>query len=162
MRCSCIKGDFDFSLEESSCGAIYYVDRSTWMTGPDYDPVRSYELNITHPSGNTTTHTVVVGIPLLLDLGNCPTPEVYTFSVESCTDEFTKDYPILCTLNCGYLKAAAKLGSAGVNSTVLRDISEGLDRIRELVSYGAIEAAKGLLTNITSKLKSINCDCSCF
>lgn len=160
MRCSCITNFFDFTLDELSCGSIYYIDRSTWQEGAEYTAEKTYELKIEHPDGHESVHQVTVGVPLKLDLGECVRPEMYRFSTVSCTKEYFKDYPILCALRCGYLKAAAKLG-AGVHVGVLREIRENTDRIQELTSYGDIESARALLEIVSTKLKSINCDCSC-
>lgn len=161
MKCSCIKGTFDFDLLYTTCKDITFIDRSVWMEGTDFDPTRSYTLTITHPGGSTTTHDVVVGIPLHLDFGECPNPGVYRFSTTSCGELFQKDWAMICTLKCGYLRAVAKVGTPGIETVFLRSIRERIEDIPNVVSYGSIVEAQGLTETVRIDLRKVNCDCQC-
>ena len=155
MQCSCIK-EFDFDLIQTNCRDIIYLDRSLFQDGPGYS--KTYTLNITSQSV-TKSYTVTAGIPLHLDLGGCVDPAVYTFYVDSCTDRFTKKAAIICTLECGWLKAVAKLGQ-GVDSKVIKELREDIDYI-SLIANTDYKTAVSLTENVQRRLKQINCDCSC-
>ncbi len=160
MPCRCIRDTYDFDLIYTSCKDITYRDRSTWQEGVGFDPNISYTLVITLPGGATQTHQVFVGQELPLNFGNCPEPGIYKFSVNSCTEEFHKYFPILCTLECGYLRAVAKLGK-GIDVKGLRSIRERIEHIKDLVSYGDIVSSQDLVDTVERDLSKINCECSC-
>lgn len=161
MACSCINGvyDFDLHLAEGNCKTITYIDRSVWMVGPDYPKVPSYTFTVTDSEGNSKEFTHTVGIPTVLDLGDCVSPDVYTFSVSTCIDNYTKAKPILCSLWCGYLRAVKKRDSVTVQD--LRDIRERIEYIEQLVSYGDIMSARQLVQIVSRNLRRINCNCGC-
>lgn len=157
MKCSCIRGTYDFFLDQTQCSNVIYLDHSTWQEGPDYG-TPTYTLSIEDNGGNITEHSVTQGVPLYLDL-SCSSG-VYTFSVVSCLDTFTKDVAILCSLECGYLKATAKLGR-GVEVETLRSIRERIDFIKQSVGFGDIDTARDLTQSVEFDLKQINCSCKC-
>jgi hypothetical protein len=157
MKCSCIVGYFDFDLVQDKCSDIIYLDRSNWMAGPEYSSTPTYTLKIKAPHGDTSTHNVTVGTPLHLNLGSCVTPGVYTFSVESCQDVYTKRTSILCILWCGYLRAVAK---RGIEDSVVRSIRERLEYIPSLVETDFV-AAQELTETVERDLRKINCNCQC-
>jgi len=160
MSCACIRGTYDFDLTYTTCKDIVYIDRSTWQEGVGFDSNISYSLKITLPDGSIRNETVVVGQPLHLDFGNCPEPGVYNFAVETCGEPFYKDFPILCTLECGRLKAAAKLGR-GADVKMLRSIRERIELIEDSVSFGDIISAREHVDTVKRDLKRINCECAC-
>lgn len=156
-KCSCITGFYDFDLVQDKCSDILYIDRSTWQTGAEYSTTPEYTLDIKFPSGETNSYSVTVGTPLHLDLGSCVTPGVYTFSVDSCQDTWTKRTSILCLLWCGYLRAVAK---RGIDDSITRSIRERLEYIPTLVETDFV-AAQELTETVTRDLKKINCGCQC-
>lgn len=159
MACSCIRGTYDFDLA-GKCSDLLYIDRSTWQTGPEYTSIPEYTVAIKFPSGENKSYNVKVGTPLHLDLGQCVPPGVFEFKVDSCTDTYFKRTAILCSLECGYLKAAAKIGK-GVEIPFLRSIRERLDYIPTLVETDFI-AAQELTETVIQDLKKSNCDCGCY
>ena len=127
------------------------------MTGPEYLSTPEYTVNVKAPSGETSSYNVTVGTPLHMNLGTCVTPGVYTFSVESCQDNYTKRTSILCLLWCGYLRAVAK---RGIDDVVVRSIRERLDYIPTLVETDFV-AAQELTETVTRDLRKINCHYQC-
>lgn len=152
MSCACIRY-FDFDITEPTCKSIIYIDRSSFQGSG------GYTLTLIHPDG-TKSNYEVSNIPLHIDLGTCVPAGVYEFTTSTCGETFSKKFPILCSLECGYLKASAKLGR-GIEIESLRSIRERIDRIRELVSYGDIDSAVELTQSVERDLKKINCSCTC-
>lgn len=159
MSCACIRDSFDFSLIQDHCGRISYIDRSTYQYGFTGTP--TYELTITNPGGFKQTYQVTKGIPLHLDFGPCPKADVYLFEVTTCGEPFSKNYPILCTLECGRIKATAKLGK-GVDLPTLRSIREDIEFIKESVGFGDIVTARELIQVVQRTLDKLLCSCDCF
>lgn len=158
-KCSCIRGNFDFYIEQNQCSKIIYHDRSTWQTGSEYITPPTYTLNVKDQGGFTKQFQIIVGVSTELDLGKCP-EGIYTFSVTSCTETFTKWAAILCNLYCGYLKAISKIGK-GIDVEIVRSIRERLEYIEQTVN-GDFLTAKSLVASVEIDLKHINCLCSCY
>lgn len=152
-KCSCIL-EFDFDILQMDCKNIQYWDRSRFQAGGE----KTYTLNIKSQSG-TKSYTVVSGIPLHLDLGECVDPAVYTFWVDSCTERFTKKAAITCQLDCGWLKAVAKIGK-GVKSETIKDLREDIDYV-SLIANSDYSTAVKLVDNISRRLRQLECDCFC-
>lgn len=157
MGCSCINGWYDFDLIYSSCKKILYIDRSVWMVGKDFSSPQ-YILTVTNEGGYSKQYEYT-GTPLYLDFGDCPTPGTYTFSVETCGEPFQKRKALLCTLQCGYLRAVAKIDD--LHQDLVTSIRERINQIDHLVSHSDFLTASELTDTVVRDLKRINCDCSC-
>lgn len=158
MKCSCIVGSYDFSLDQTNCSDIIYLDHSTWQQGADFASPPTYTLSIEDSGGKVTTHEVTVGTPLHLKDLAC-TPGVFQFSTISCTKKVTKKVAIICNLWCGWLRAVSKLGE--VDAEIVRSIRVRLEYISLAVSYGDTQTAVELISSVTRDLKRINCSCEC-
>jgi hypothetical protein len=161
MACACIRDTYDFDLNQADCTDIIYQDRSTFQAGPQYTSPPFYTLNVTDPGGVVKTYEVTSGIPLHLNLGKCLEPGVYTFSVDSCTENFTKKVAILCSIECGYLRAITKIGK-GVDVDIVRSIRERIEYAKLSTSFGDINTARELVQSIILDIRRINCECTCF
>lgn len=161
-KCACIRETYDFDLIQTSCSNITYIDRSSYQEGADYTDTPGYTVTVKSPSGGTTDYQVTKGIPLHLNLGTCVTPGVYTFTVHSCIDTYSKRVAILCSLWCGYLKAVAKLANraVGIDRSAIKSIRERLEYI-PLIANTDHETATNLTETVVRDLKKINCECAC-
>lgn len=156
-KCGCIRNDFDFDLNQVNCSKITYTDKSTFQSGEDYTTTPTYTLNLILPDGSEKSYEVTVGTPLDLNLGDCVQPGIATFSVTTCTDKWTKRAALICSLWCGYLKAAAVLG---ISSSKLKEIREDIQDIEIIASSDFITTAK-LIEKVDRELDRINCRCQC-
>ena len=159
MACACIRGSFDFDLIQDVCSDIVYRDRSTWQQGEEFSETPSYTLTIEDPSGKKTDHTVTVGTPLHLNLGECVTPGIFSFEVVSCADKYTKKVAIVCSLWCGYLRSFAKIGK-GVDVPFLRSIRERIEHIERIAGTDFVSAQQ-LTDDVARDIRKINCECAC-
>lgn len=156
-KCGCIRGTYDFSLQQTRCDHIIYTDLSTFQEGSEYTLTPSYELKVTLPDDSIKTYTVTSGTPLDLEFGECMEPGIAIFEVVSCTEKFTKRVALTCSWWCGYLKAAS---SQGISAEKLKSIREDIQDVELIASTDFITASK-LGDKITRELERINCRCSC-
>lgn len=156
MSCACIRKYYDFDIiDNGKCSDVIYLDRSDFQEGFQGTP--EYTLSIENSRGDVTEHQVTVGTALHLDF-TCK-PDVYTFKVTSCKENFYKRTAILCELWCGYLKAVAKIGR-GVEYETVRSIRERLEYIPLIVNTD-FDTAVRLTETVERDLKRINCECKC-
>jgi hypothetical protein len=156
-KCGCIRGSYDFSLQQTSCGSLTYIDLSTFQEGEDYTDTPSYEMSAILPDGTIKTYQVTKGIPLSLNFGECVSPGIIEFQVVSCLDKFSKRAALTCSLWCGYLKASTV---EGISVERIRELREEILDVELIASTDYITAAK-MIEMIERKLDRINCRCQC-
>ncbi len=107
MKCSCIKGDYNFALDYSDCSRLVYTDASLWMQSPDHFIPDTYQIVVTTPTGSpsqpldvftqaaTTFKAGDLGLP-----SECIPDGLYEFSATTCGDTFFRTIGIMCSLRC--------------------------------------------------------------
>lgn len=156
QKCSCLKGTYDFLITQTRCGEVTYLDRSEWQTGAEFVSAPEFQLSIKFPDGSTRTYDGTVGTPIDLNLGECVEPGVYTASVTSCLDTYSKKFAITCSLWCGFLKSVAKVGY----TDHIRDIKERIERA-EISAATDFVTAISLIKSVKRDLERIDCSCGC-
>jgi len=166
MECNCIKGDFNFSLEYSSCGKVFYKDFSSWMKEDYYVQPKDYELTITSPSGAVKTLNVSVINKDLLDSNlifdtDCFEDGIYCFSVSSCGKLYKRNKAILCNLECRFanlIREASKKNDEELWNKVIK-LKASLSAVYSHSELGNFDSANDEYLYLEKELNKLNCNC---
>ena len=102
--CGCIKGKYDFYINEINCDKILYQDLSLWMEGENYVVPDKYEIEVYSQSGGTKTLIKkievnglgITDISKLLLLKDA----VYELKVVSCQNTYYRWVAVLPKMQC--------------------------------------------------------------
>ncbi len=103
--CSCIKGKYDFYINEINCDKILYEDLSLWMEGDNYTIPASYEIeiyNLDSAGGNILLKKIEVSGLGITDISKLLLLKdgVYEIKAVSCQNTYKKWVAIVPKLQC--------------------------------------------------------------
>ena len=103
--CSCIKGKYDFYINEINCDKILYEDLSLWMEGDNYTIPASYEIeiyNLDSAGSNTLLKKIEVGGLGITDISRLLSLKdgIYEIKTISCQNTYKRWVAIMPKLQC--------------------------------------------------------------
>lgn len=165
---SCIKGNYNFTLEYHDCRTLLYQDLSDWMDFGHYIVPDNYKVKVGIIGREDVEIAVNVSSPTkitssVLEYGstdhNLVIPEgIYVFETESCGVSYKRYRAISCILRC-------KLDTMIVTSDLQYDYSYitklelFLRSMEVLAEMGSYKEAQKLFKYLEEELSCIQCNC---
>lgn len=164
MGCSCLKNDFNLSIDDRGCKTILIEDLSNWMAGDFFNegetlPItikslslgKSFDLSLKINKRNIYTSLDVIGIADV-----CIPDDVYCFSTTSCGVSYSINRVYLCSTLCKIeqLKSKAK---DKLDWEYIRELQNFVEQIKANSEFGKIDTAVSILKLLNKKLKNLKC-----
>ncbi len=159
--CGCIKGKYDFYINEINCDKILYQDLSLWMEGENYVVPDTYEVEFYSLSGGEKTlikkiEVKGVGITNIADL--LPISDaVYEVKTVSCQNTYYKWVAVLPKLQCCLDKY---LASDEYDIEKHREAERLLNGTRTTALFNQPNQAVEYYKMAKKLIDRLNCDCS--
>lgn len=158
--CSCIKGKFDFYINEINCDKILYQDLSLWMEGENYMTPGKYEIEFYSMSGGEkelvkkieVNGLGITDISKLLPLKDA----VYEIKTVSCQNTYYRWVAILPKLQCCLDKYFA---SEEYEQTKHQEAQRLLDGTRTTALFNQPKQAVEYYKMAKKLIDRLNCDC---
>lgn len=160
-KCSCIKGQYDFFINEINCDKILYQDNSLWMTGDNYVIPNTYELDIlsfNKDSDATLLKTITVNGLGITDISkSLPIKDgVFQFRLTSCQNTYTKTVAILPKLQCCIDRY---LSSEEYDISKHKEAARLMESTRITASFNQPNKAIDFYKMAKKKIDALKCDC---
>lgn len=160
--CSCIKGNFNFYINEINCDKILYQDASLWMEGENYTIPSSYELSFYNL--DTAAESVLVGKIQVSGLGitdiskSLPSLKdgIYEIETSSCQNTYKKWIAIMPKLQCCLDRY---LASEQYDKNKHKEAQRLLDGARTTASFNQPKKAIEFYKMAKKLIDALKCDC---
>ena len=157
--CSCIKGNYDFYIDEITCDKILYKDLSLWMEGENYTIPKEYEIEIWDYSDNSkliksinVSGLEVTDISKLLPLKD----GVYEIKTKSCQNTYKRWVAILPKMQCCLDKYFA---SENYDKEKHEEAQRLLDGTRTTALFNQPNKSVEYYKMAKKLIDKLNCDC---
>jgi len=161
-NCSCIKGKFDFYINEVNCDKILYQDLSLWMSGDNYKVPNFYEVEIydLDKDGCATTlikkiEVCTIGVTDISKLVQL-SDGVYELRVKSCQNTYKRWTAIVAKLQCCLDKY---LASDEYDVDKYQEADRLLNGARTTASFDQPKESLAFYKKAKKLIDKLNCDC---
>lgn len=161
-KCSCIKGQYDFFINEVTCDKILYQDNSLWMSGDNYEIPTVYEIEVLDFDKETKDakllkKTEVNGLGMT-DISKSFSIKdgIYQFKISSCQNTYFKTVAILPKLQCCLDRY---LASEDYDQFKHKEAARLLEAVRVTASFDQTSKSIDFYKMAKKKIDSLKCDC---
>lgn len=162
IRCSCIRGVYNFLVKSVDKDSFVYHDLSNWMVEDRYEVPETYDVVVTPPGKSEGISLVFYteGINRVTsdDVG-CIKDGIWTFETVSCDTGYKRSVGIFYKIECCLKKAFAT--EPKKNYEALKEVEMFLNLSKSSVEIQNFKEASEYLKIAQSKLDIIKCDCNC-
>lgn len=160
--CSCIKGKYDFYINEVNCDKILYQDSSIWMEGENYSIPSTYEISFYNL--DTTENGLLIGKIQVSGLGITDISKslsslkdgIYEIQTTSCQNTYKKWVAIMPKLQCCLDKYFA---SEEYDKNKHKEAQRLLDGARVTASFNQPQKAVEYYKMAKKLIDALKCDC---
>lgn len=159
--CSCIKGKYDFYINEINCDKILYEDLSLWMEGGNYTIPTSYEIeiyNLDSAGGNTLLKKIEVGGLGITDISRLLFLKdgIYEIKTISCQNTYKRWVAIMPKLQCCLDKY---LASDEYDKTKHQEAQRLMDGARTTAMFNQPKKSIEFYKMAKKLIDVLKCDC---
>lgn len=160
--CSCVKGKFEFYINEINCDKILYQDASLWMEGENYTIPSTYEIELYNL--DTAGENLFIGKIQVSGLGITDISKslslfkdgVYEIKYTSCQNTYKRWVAILPKLQCCLDRY---LASEEYDKNKHREAQRLLDGARTTASFNQPKKAVEYYKMAKKMIDALKCDC---
>jgi len=165
LDCSCIKGNFDFTLDNLGCDTILIEDMSDWMNEDYYELPTTYDVEVLTPGKK-----VAKIVQIKPDQRNRFSPSdfgqggkyfldgIYCFTTTSCGVKYTRNKAVVCAIECCLNDLISK-SSPDTDFKEINRIKLLTEGIRTNAELGKLNKANELYDIVQKFLRRLNCNC---
>lgn len=156
--CSCIKGHFDFYINEIACDKILYKDLSLWMQGDNYIIPKQYDIDILDAGSGEQVKTIQVSGLDVIDISKLFSFKdgIYEIHTSSCDNKYKRWVAILPKLQCCLDRYFA---SEDYEQDKHEEAQRLLDGARQTALFNQPRESVEFYKLAKKKIDNLNCNC---
>lgn len=156
--CSCIKGHFDFYIDDITCDKILFKDLSLWMQGDNYSIPSKFDIDILDAGTSTHLKTIQVSGLEVTDISKLFSFKdgVYEIHIKSCDNLYKRWVAILPKLQCCLDRY---LASDDYEADKHQEAQRLLLGARQTALFNQPKQSLELYKLAKKKIDNLNCDC---